>query len=38
MLLIGAFLKVIDYISDSVEAIYAAQFTVDTFMAEPIAH
>ena len=31
-------LKVVDHVGDSCEAVYAAQFAVDVFMAEPIAH
>src|SRR4029077_1945037 len=31
-------LKVVDHVGDSCEAVYAAQFAVDAFMAEPIAH
>jgi hypothetical protein len=29
---------VVDHVGDSCEAVYAAQFAVDAFMAEPIAH
>jgi len=36
--LIVLLLKMIDHISDRREAIYAAQFAVDAFMAEAIAH
>ena len=31
-------LKVVDHVGDSCEAVYAAQFAVEAFMAKPIAH
>src|SRR4029077_16468517 len=31
-------LKMVNHVGDSCEAVYAAQFAVDAFMAEPIAH
>jgi len=35
---VGLSLKVVDHVGDSCKAVYAAQFAVDAFMAEPIAH